>query len=150
MNKFIETMCFFGGANLDILKKCPTEKNGFIATGIGIINVVILSIVVMWLNINASLKGNVFLISVIAIFYGFIIFIGYWGMLSIIRKTAKYNILIKIFLVVTTFIFSFVATISTKSFIPGTNTQIYSITIKNIFNQYFNIGIVFLIMVFVY
>jgi hypothetical protein len=139
MNKFVETMCFLGGANLDILKKCPTEKNGFIATGTGIINVVILSIVVMWLNINTSLEGNIFLTSIIAIFYGFIIFIGYWGMLSIVRKTAKYNILIKVFLFVSTFIFSFVATISTKSFIPGIYNQRYIIN--------FNISIVFLIMV---
>jgi hypothetical protein len=142
MNKFVESMCFIGGANIDILKKCPTEKNGFIATGIGIINVVILSIVAMWLNINSVLKGNHILISIISLFYGFVIFIGYWGILSIIRKTIKYTGTIKTFSFLATVIFSFIATVSTINFIPDFN--------RTIFSKYFNISIVFLVMIFVY
>jgi hypothetical protein len=33
----------------------------------------------------------------IYLFYGFIIFIGYWGIISVIRKKAKYSFFIKIF-----------------------------------------------------
>jgi hypothetical protein len=90
-------MCLFGGANLDILQKCPTEKNGFIAIGISIINMVIMSILAMVITLNSTLVNNLILTVFLSIFYGFIIFIGYWGIISVIRKTAKYSFIIKIF-----------------------------------------------------
>jgi hypothetical protein len=123
MNKFVEVMCFIGGANLDILKKCPAEKNGFIATGIGILNVVILSIVAMWLIFSSAIKDNIILTLITSTFYGFIVFIGYWGILSVIRRTVKYNVFIKVFSFLVTIIFAFIATMSAKNLVPVLNIQ---------------------------
>jgi hypothetical protein len=147
MNKFVEVMCFIGGANLDILKKCPAEKNGFIATGIGILNVVILSTAALWLILSSVIEGNIILTLIISVFYGFIIFIGYWGILSVIRKTVKYNLFIKTFSFLATIIFAFIATMSAKNFAPILNVQNISIVDDN---RYFNITIVFLVMLFIY
>jgi hypothetical protein len=150
MNKFVEIMCFIGGANLDILKKCPTEKNGFIATGIGILNVVILSMVAMWLIIRSVIRNSVILALTASLFYGFVIFVGYWGMLSVIRKTRKYNAFITMFSFLTTIILAFIATVSTKNLITILNIQNISMASRNIISRYFNIVIVFLVMLFIY
>lgn len=109
MNKFVKTMCFIGGANLDILEKCPTEKNGFIATGIGIIITVILSFIGMTIILNQTFFIGIWLAMLISIFYGFIIFIGYWGVLSIYRKSVKYTNGIKFFTMLATILISFIA-----------------------------------------
>ena len=100
-------LCFIGGANLDILKKCSTEKNGFIATGVGIINVVLISTISMYFTLLPMFTGKSFLLIIISIFYGFIIFISYWGILSVIRKSAKYTSLIKLFSFIAIFLISF-------------------------------------------
>jgi hypothetical protein len=97
MNKFVKTMCLLGGANLDILLKCLTEKNGFIAIGISIINMVIMSILAMVITLNSAFVNNIVLTVFISLFYGFIIFIGYWGIISVIRKKSKYSFFINIF-----------------------------------------------------
>jgi lysylphosphatidylglycerol synthetase-like protein (DUF2156 family) len=150
MNKFVEVMSFIGGANLDILKKCPTAKNGFIATGIGILNVVILSMAAMWLIFCSAIKNNIILTLITSVFYGFIIFIGYWGILSVIRKTVKYNAFIKVFSFLATIIFAFIATMAAKNLVPILNIQNVSMANKSVINRYFNIGIVFLVMLFIY
>ena len=111
MNKFVKAMCFIGGANIEILQKCPTEKNGFTATGVGIINVVVLSVIAMWIKASGVLSGNILLLPA-SLFYGFIIFIAYWGILSVIRKTIKYSLAIKIFTFISILVFSFIATLS--------------------------------------
>jgi hypothetical protein len=150
MNKFVEVMCFIGGANLNILKKCPAEKNGFIATGIGILNVVILSMVAMWLIFSSVINDNIILTLITSAFYGFIIFIGYWGILSVIRKTVKYNAFIKIFSFLATIMFAFIATMSAKNLVPILNVKNISMANKSGINQYFNISVVFLVMLFIY
>jgi len=150
MNKFAKTMCFIGGANLDILEKCPTEKNGFIAVGVGIINVCILSLIVMILNMYtiANMSGPVSII--ISIFYGFIIFVGYWGILSVIRKTTKYSSLIKLFTFLTIIIFSFIGTMSVKNYFFVSNTFSYNETFSDIIKNHYGIAIFYLVMIFVY
>jgi hypothetical protein len=97
VNRFAKFIYFLGGANLDILLKCPTEKNGFIAIGISIINMVVMSVLTMVIALNSTLVSNMILTVLISLFYGFIIFIGYWGIISVIRKRAAYSFIIKIF-----------------------------------------------------
>ena len=144
MNKLVKTMCFIGGANIEILQKCPTEKNGFIATGVGILNVVVLSIVTMWLNAHAILN-NVFLLGVTSFFFGFIIFIAYWGILSIIRKTIKYSTIVKFFTFISVLVLSFIATLSTLRYIFSS-----AITERIIPGNIFHFAVVFLVVLFVY
>jgi hypothetical protein len=100
-------MCYIGGANLSILEKCPTEKNGFIATGIGIIIAVTLSFVTMLLTGLNFFLPSILISVIISLFYCFIIFIGYWGVLSIYRKSSKYGNGIKLFSVIATLLISF-------------------------------------------
>jgi hypothetical protein len=92
-------MCFLGGANLDILKKCPTEKNGFIAIGIGIVDMALISVLAMYFILTSTIikNFNTGLIILISLFYGFVIFIGYWGIISVIRKRVKYPFFISMF-----------------------------------------------------
>ena len=127
MNKFVKAMCFIGGANIEILQKCPTEKNGFIATGVGIINVVILSIITMGIKTSGTWNGNI-LFLLTSLFYGFIIFIAYWGILSIIRKTIKYSGLIKFFAFISVLVFSFIATVSVLRFVGYFPVSTYKMT----------------------
>jgi hypothetical protein len=145
VNKFVKAMCFIGGANLDILEKCPTEKNGFIATGIGIINVVVVSIVVMCMSMLSRLEINVLLSIIISLFYGFVVFIGYWGILSVIRKTAKYGLWIKLFSIIATALISFVASNSMVRI--SNNTIAANSSSKSI---YVISSIIFIIMLLVY
>ena len=137
MNKLVQAMCFIGGANIEILQKCPAEKNGFTAAGVGIINVVVLSVIAMWIKTNGVLSGNILLL-LASFFYGFIIFIAYWGILSIIRKTIKYSLIIKIFTFISILVFSFIATLAVLRYI----NNFYGLTL--------GAAIVFLVMLFVY
>jgi hypothetical protein len=109
MNKFAKIMCYIGGANLDILEKCPTERNGFIATGIGIIITVTLSFVTMLLTGLNFFRLSILVSVIISLFYCFIIFIGYWGVLSIYRKSSNYGNGIRAFSIIATLLISFVS-----------------------------------------
>lgn len=91
---FIGILCLVGGANLEILKKCPAEKNEFTAIGVGIFIISILSIITMWVFIFDRFN-NVVLSLFSSIFYGFSVFIGYWGFFSIKRKSKKNTAMIK-------------------------------------------------------
>jgi hypothetical protein len=126
MNNFTNILCYVGGANLDILKKCPTETNGFIATGVGIINVVLLSIVTMVVLIISKLNINIVFAFIISLFYGFFVFVGYWGVLSVIRKSVKYSSGAKIFCLLSAVLFSFVASNTIELFI----IKDYSLLVK--------------------
>jgi len=150
MNKFVKTMCFIGGANLDILERCPTEKNGFIAVGVGIFNVCIISVIAMRLNMYAIVNISGILAILISIFYGFIIYIGYWGILSVIRKTVKYNSLIKLFAILAMTIFSFISTLSAKKYLLVENSLVYNENFGEIIKNYYGIGIFYLVMLFVH
>jgi hypothetical protein len=138
-------MCFIGGANLDILLKCPTEKNGFIATGIGIINVVLFSIVTMSLILGDIMSRIMPVPIIISLFYGFIIFIGYWGILSVIRKTIKYSSVIKLFSFVATLLISFVSSYAIEKFVLKVNL-FFKLTIQ----QYFTFIFILLLASVVY
>jgi hypothetical protein len=133
-------MCFVGGANLDILKKCPAEKNGFIATGIGIIITVLFSFISMTTIINKTFIIGMGFAILISIFYGFIIFIGYWGVLSIYRKSVKYAGGIKLFTVLATILISFIAAFSLSRSIGHVD-----LTLRNILRE--NPGAIFLFVV---
>jgi hypothetical protein len=145
MNNFVKATCFIGGANLDILKKCPTEKNGFIAAGIGIVNVVIISLIAMELIMYSVLNQNIFLSLIVSLIYGFVIFIGYWGVLSVIRKTAKYTYFIKFFSIVATILISLVTSNAIEKYILRRN--ILSIST---FQEYSGIIFVILLTIMIY
>jgi len=97
MNFLTKTICLLGGANLDILQKCQTEKNGFIAIGIGIIEMAIMSVLAMVFILISTVGFNQLIVISISVFYGFVIFIAYWGILSIMRKRIKYSAFIVAF-----------------------------------------------------
>ena len=137
MNHFIKVMCFIGGANIEILQKCPTEKNGFIATGVGIINVVTISIIAMGIKSNTVLSGSLFPL-LVSVFYGFIIFIAYWGILSIMRKTIKYDLMIKGFAFISLLVFSYIASLSVLFYI----NRSFGLTVETV--------VIFLVVLFVY
>jgi hypothetical protein len=145
MNKFVKAMSFIGGANLDILEKCSTEKNGFVATGVGIINVVIFSLTSMAMTMYAVFNGNLALVCLISVFYAFVIFIGYWGILSVVRRTIKYEIYIKMFGVIGTILTSSVSTISIEKYILKNN-----FSLKSSPPQYFILLFIFLLANAVY
>jgi len=97
MNRLIKMICLAGGADIEILRRCPSERNGFAAAGAGVINVTLVSVISMTLTMYDVLgDGSGFPALSIALFYGFVIFTGYWGALSVIRRTAGYTALIKI------------------------------------------------------
>lgn len=151
MNQIVKVMCFIGGANLDILQKCPTEKNGFIATGIGIINVILLSLLSMIILVQSKLQTHLVFTLLISIFYSFFVFIGYWGVLSVLRKSVKYSSSIKFLCVASAVLFSFVASNVIEVFI----IKDYSLLLKpnflaNKFNYYFITLIIDFIVALIY
>ena len=107
MKWYIRTICFIGGADLNILKKCPNDRNKFIAIGIGVLNTALLSMLTMGYAIYSVInEENLSLITILAIlifsiFWGFIIFGIDWGLISTIHKKRKYDLKSGTFLVLT-------------------------------------------------
>jgi hypothetical protein len=124
-------MSFIGGANLDILEKCPTEKNGFIATGIAIIITATLSFVTMVLTGLNFFRLSILVSVIISLFYCFIIFIGYWGVLSIYRKSSNYGNGIRVFSIIATLLISFVSTNAILRSVTRTNFDFRNIFRNN-------------------
>ncbi len=137
---------------MEILQKCSTEKNGFIAAGVGILNVVILSIVTMCITVNSVLNGNVALSVFISLFYGFIMFIGYWGILSVIRKTVKYTIGVKTFSFAASIILvSLVSSYALERYIIKNYIMFRTLPVQNeALQSYFSAIVVFLVVVVIY
>lgn len=117
MNSIERIICFIGGADLNILKKCPTDKQKFIALGIGVLNTSILSMFTMGYAIYSivniddllfkdsetfELNPVVLFPIIFTLFWGGIIFGIDWGLISTIHKKEKYSFISGIKLVVTT------------------------------------------------
>ena len=46
MNVLEKIICYIGGADIDVLKTCPIDKQKFMVLGIGVLNTSILSVIV--------------------------------------------------------------------------------------------------------
>lgn len=94
MNQLEKFFCILGGAKLSILKECPTEKNNFIAVGIGVLNTSLLSMFTMGYAISAVINGSIDnwgLLIGFSVFWGLIIFGIDWGLISTMRKKENYD-----------------------------------------------------------
>ncbi len=98
LNWLQRVLCRIGGAELEILEQCPAEKNKFIAIGIGVINTAMLSVFTMGYAMLSVMGGEIQtnnqLVAIIAfsLFWGFIIFGIDWGLITTMRKKAKYGL----------------------------------------------------------
>lgn len=104
MNVLEKIICYIGGADIDVLKTCPIDKQKFMVLGIGVLNTSILSMFTMGFAIYSvtDISGKaVFYPLVFILFWGFIILSIDWGLLSTIHKKKKYDILSMIKFIIT-------------------------------------------------
>ena len=103
MNYLEKLLCSLGGADIDILQKCPSsEKKKFLFAGIGIINTAVLSAATMGVAIHLVDKKILVLAFIIcALIWGWFVFVIDSGLLASICKKAKgaYNRLTTAFLI---------------------------------------------------
>lgn len=89
MNVLEKIICYIGGADIDVLKTCPIDKQKFMVLGIGVLNTSILSMFTMGFAIYSvtDISGKAaFYPLVFILFWGFIILSIDWGLLSTIHK----------------------------------------------------------------
>lgn len=104
MNVLEKIICYIGGADIDVLKTCPIDKQKFMVLGIGVLNTSILSMFTMGFAIYSvtDISGKAaFYPLVFILFWGFIILSIDWGLLSTIHKKKKYDILSMIKFIIT-------------------------------------------------
>ena len=104
MNVLEKIICYIGGADIDVLKTCPIDKQKFMVLGIGVLNTSILSMFTMGFAIYSvtDISGKAaFYPLVVILFWGFIILSIDWGLLSTIHKKKKYDILSMIKFIIT-------------------------------------------------
>ncbi len=94
MSLITKFFCFLGGANLSILKDLPSEKNKFIAIGIGVFNTALLSVFTMGYAIKSVINSEIespFFYILFSLFWGFIILGIDWGLITTMKKRSKYS-----------------------------------------------------------
>jgi hypothetical protein len=102
-NKIIRGICSIGGADLETLdtieseiNKHPNEKNVFFVIGILVCVLAVLSVITMNFLIISTMLIEIFTF-IIPVFYGIIIFLAYWAILSIGSKSFQFSFIIRLF-----------------------------------------------------
>lgn len=89
-----DLLCFCGGANLSVLRQCPTERGKFHTLGLLVLNTAGLATVSMYfalLSLNpdsgsSDLAPSKGVLVLVALFWGQVIFAIDWGLIKTIRK----------------------------------------------------------------
>lgn len=97
MRRFLsDLLCFCGGANLSVLRQCPTERGKYHTLGLMVINTTIMASVAMNFAVHAIYPNDVastdrpseWALLLFSAFWGLIIFGIDWGLIKTIRKHA--------------------------------------------------------------
>lgn len=92
-----DLLCFCGGANLSVLRQCPTERGKYHTLGLMVINTTIMASVAMNFAVHAIYPNDVdsadrpseWALWLFSAFWGIIIFGIDWGLIKTIRKHAS-------------------------------------------------------------
>lgn len=90
-------LCFCGGANLSVLRQCPTERGKYHTLGLMVINTTIMAAVAMNFAVHAIYpkeasstdRPSELALFLFSAFWGLIIFAIDWGLIKTIRKHAS-------------------------------------------------------------